>query len=483
MERIGKYAIQRKIGSGSFGTVFLGRDEALDRLVAIKVPLVENANPTDSETVKSHAQFLSEARAAAQIKHPFVCEIYEVGEADGLPYFVMPFIESTLADEIVANKVYPPETALARARDIALGLDAAHSAGIIHRDLKPANVLLNKADQRVLIIDFGIAKRTDATATTSVLGTPLYMSPEQWHPKVGQKITPQTDLYSLGAILYQMLTGSPPFTCDGPAVSLGLLVVMDPARPPSTVNPRISSRYDALCLRALEKAPADRYPSAKAFAEALDRALQQHPDPIPPPPPKYTPAEENYKVGMEYYHGIGVRTDFSKAGEYFKTAAALDYAPAQAFLGYLYENGIGVATDGQKAFIWYEKAAARGNAHGLHNLGVLYRHGRFVARDFAKARELFEKAAAKGYAPALANLGSLYEHGYGVGRDSAKARELYEKAAAKGDMTGQAFLAELLENGKGGLKDVARALELYRKAAKQGLQYAKDALKRLGQPE
>ena len=482
--RIGRYEIVAELGSGQFGRVYRGYYRDLDRDVAIKVPV--DANPTP----ELRDLFLQEARAAAKVKHQFVCEIYEVGEEGNRPYIVMPFIESgTLADELLRTPLPPIEVALTRTRDIALGLEAAHRKGLLHRDIKPANVLFDTENQRVLLTDFGLAKLIDATASRAIRGTPLYMSPEQWHPEGGQKPGPASDVYSLGCILYQMLTGVTPHQCpDGNVFALGFAVLNTPIRPPSAVNPRVGTQFDDLCMKALKRGAAERFTSAKAFADGLDAKLLSDRvgtqlRPTAPSPAQRAQAEADYKRGDDFYFGRGVPKDYAKAREWYEKAAAQNHAAAQADLGFLYENGHGVPKDYAKAREWYEKAAAQNHAPAQFNLGVLYRRGLGVTRDDAKAREWYEKAAAQNHAAAQANLGLLYHNGYGVPKDYAKAREWYEKAAAQNNANGQAYLAELLENGKGGPKDTARALELYRKAAKQGSQYAKDALKRLGQPE
>jgi len=513
--RIGKYEIRAEIGEGQFGRVLRGFDPDLHREVAIKVPRA-------GLTVDSREEFLREARAAAQIKHQFVCEIYEVGLQGVVPYIVMPFIENgTLANRLARTPLLPAPEVLTIVRNVALGLHAAHRKGIVHRDLKPGNILFDEAEERVLITDFGLAKLTDSTMTVSVggspvvKGTPLYMSPEQWRPDPRNPVGPLSDIYSLGVILFQLLTGIPPFVSpDGNIFTLGFMVCADTARAPSTVRPGLDEALDDVCLKALEKAPGNRYGSAKAFADAIGEYLQRVESVTPPASPAEfrAQAEAACQRGKDYYFGRGVPQDYAQARQWFEKAAIQGDAEAQSYLGALYHRGWGVLRDDAKAREWYEKAAAQGHsiaqynlgalydngwgglqdydmarrwyekaaAQGLdeaqNNLGGMYNDGRGIPQDYTKAREWYEKAAAKGHAEAQYKLGALYDNGHGVPQDYTKAREWYEKAAAKGHADAQANLGWLYERGDGVPEDYAIARHWYEKAAEQGHAAAKNDL-------
>ena len=262
--RIGRFEVRALLGEGAFGRVFLAFDAELERQVAIKVPKPEGFTPDMRE------RFIREARATAKIRHPNVCPVYEVGAEGELPYIVMHYqAGTTLAAHLDKWKVLPPLHAVALAQKLALAVAAAHDERVIHRDLKPQNVLFDPTRQLVLITDFGLARiggQATATAAGAVFGTPLYMSPEQARGEV-DSVGPLSDVYSLGIILYRMLTGSVPF--DGGVYEVLIQHNEKQPVPPSVARRGLDPRLDALVLKALAKQPADRYPSAKAFADAL----------------------------------------------------------------------------------------------------------------------------------------------------------------------------------------------------------------------
>src|SRR5262245_39334060 len=275
-ERIGRYQIRRLLGGGGMGVVYLAHDPELDRLVALKVPKL--ASPGAEE------RFLREARAAAAVTHPNLCPVFDAGRADGVLYLAMAYIPGpTLTALVCRDGPLPPPRAAALAAGIAAGMAEAHRHGIIHRDLKPGNVLLNRHGQPV-VTDFGLARRgpggapgTDPdetgyfdprlTRAGAVMGTPAYMPPEQARGDVDQ-IGPASDIYALGAILFDLLTGRPPFQADS-AADLVEKIKGERAVPPSRFRPGLPPKLDAVCLKALAKQPVDRFASMGAFAEAL----------------------------------------------------------------------------------------------------------------------------------------------------------------------------------------------------------------------
>ena len=298
--RIGKFEVRALLGEGAFGRVFLAFDAELERQVAIKVPKPEGL------TTDLRERFIREARATAKIHHPNVCPVYHVGTEVDPPYIVMHYLAgTTLAAHLDKWKVLPPLHAVALAQKLALGMAAAHEKGVIHRDLKPQNVLFDPTRQLVLITDFGLARiggQPTATAAGAVFGTPLYMSPEQARGE-GDQVGPLSDVYSLGIILYRMLTGNVPF--DGGVYEVLIQHCEKAPVPPSAARRGLDPRLDRLCLKALEKKPADRYVSAKAFADALsdymhtgdstawqvsdDTRGRKPANPIPAPAPQVPP--------------------------------------------------------------------------------------------------------------------------------------------------------------------------------------------------
>jgi serine/threonine protein kinase len=263
--QLGRYRLEEQLGQGGMGAVYRAHDTQLGRTVALKVPFLTGPSP---EGVR--ARFLREAQAAAVLAHPNICPVYDLGEIAGVPYLTMAFVRGQpLSRQIDPTRPLPPHQAVALVRKVALALEVAHGKGVIHRDLKPANVLIDERGEPI-VTDFGLARRADAilalTQQGEVLGTPAYMPPEQVNGDV-QAMGPACDIYSLGALLYELLAGRPPFQGDLFAL-IGQITSDDPP-PPSRFRPGLDPRLDALCARALAKQPAERFPSMRAFADAL----------------------------------------------------------------------------------------------------------------------------------------------------------------------------------------------------------------------
>jgi hypothetical protein len=224
------------------------------------------------------ARFRTEAEAVARLQHPGIVQIYEVGEQSGCPYLALEFVGGGSLAEQLDGKPMPTRRAAQLLLDLARAVQHAHEQGIVHRDLKPGNVLLMGTGS-TKIADFGLAKLLGAdqghTHTGAVLGSPSYMAPEQAAGQV-RLIGPATDIYALGAILYELLTGRPPFVGASILETLEQVREHDPA-PPQALQPRVPDDLAAICLKCLEKVPADRYPSAAALADDLDRFLRGEP--------------------------------------------------------------------------------------------------------------------------------------------------------------------------------------------------------------
>ncbi len=436
---IGRYEIRGLLGNGAFGRVFRGYHPDLGREVAIKVPHEEGLTPEFREA------FLREARVCAGLHHPNVCPVHDAGTHGNLPYIVMRFVSGGTLAEVLKRERQTPQSAVSITRKLAMGLDAAHSHGIIHRDLKPANVLYDEANGEVLIADFGLARSVGQTNEASmgvVKGTPLYMPPEQALGRADQ-IGPGSDVYSLGIIFYEMLTGRVPFSGE-----TQWMVLRDhcetPPQPPSAVCPGLDPRLDALCLKALEKKPADRYASAKDFAKALTDYLR---DPKPDLPPAggdlRAQAEAEYHRGTEHVLGNGVPQDYAKARACWERAAARGHAQAQFSLGLLHADGTGVPRDYAIARDWFLKAAAQDHAAAQYRLGALDQNGHGVARDYEGARGWYEKSAARGDTDAQYQLGVLHENGHVGAPNRATARMWYQRASAQHHPQALAALARL----------------------------------------
>jgi len=262
---LGDYELLEEIGRGGMGVVYRAHQRSLGRTVALKMLLRR-----DIASGADLARFRSEAEAAARLDHPGIVSIFEVGESDGLPFYSMRYVEgTTLARQLAAGPLPPREAAALLAR-VADAVQAAHDRGVLHRDLKPSNILIDAAGLPH-VSDFGLAKRIEddqsVTHTGAILGTPCYMSPEQAAGSRGE-VGPSSDVWSLGAILYQMLTGRPPFQASSPMDTLLAVLETDPPAP-RTVIPGVNRDLEMIALKSLQKPQELRYATAGALAADL----------------------------------------------------------------------------------------------------------------------------------------------------------------------------------------------------------------------
>src|SRR6266480_1042815 len=267
------YALLEEIGRGGQGVVYRARQKSLNRIVALKV-----IRP-GQKTTKAHLQrFRIEAEAAARLDNANIVPIYDVGEGDGSYYFSMKLVEGGQLEEVFRRKPIPIRRAAELITKLARTVQYAHERGILHRDIKPGNILLDAKGEPYLT-DFGLARlletESTVTGTLETLGTPSYRGPEQ-ALGTNSQLTSATDVYGLGAVLYHLLTGHPPFAGGTTYETIRLLLETEP-RQPRLWNPKIDRDLSTICLRCLEKDPQRRYPTALALAEDLERWLKHQP--------------------------------------------------------------------------------------------------------------------------------------------------------------------------------------------------------------
>jgi serine/threonine protein kinase len=484
--------------------VYLGTDPELEREVAIKVPKVEELTPEFRES------FLRENRLAAIIQHPNICPVYEVGTDGGFPYIVMRVVPSTLAALLKRLPApMPPKSAAAVARKLALGLTAAHAQKVIHRDLKPANVLYDEANREVLIADFGLARLADQATDASngvPKGTPAYMAPEQARGQA-DKVGPLSDVYSLGVMLYELLTGKVPFTGSVWEVMRDHCETTPPA--PSQVRPGVDPELDAVVAKAMAKHPADRFPGAKAFAQALGdyllaaergggsvplfsmpapepEAKPKGPGAKPPSAPSFevvAPKPKPVPAPVPKPVAVTVDEDDEEdeaAGRPEKPVKRKEKKGKRKKK----KGGVPVAVwagAGAVAVLLLAVAliAGKRKSDAGTRPGPIATGPTEAERKEAERREAEKREAEKKFLQAEADLRAgddLFNGQNGKARDYAKARELYESAAALGNLAAQYKLGQLHAGEHLGAKDEATARKWYTKAAEQGHAGAQNAI-------
>jgi eukaryotic-like serine/threonine-protein kinase len=262
---LGDYELLEEIGRGGMGVVYRAQQLSLNREVAIKM-ILRDRLASDTERIR----FFAEAKATAQLQHPGIVPVFDVGEIDGRPYFAMQFLRGKTLLELITTGQLDQREAARHLEKITRAVQFAHASGILHRDIKPSNILIDESGEARLT-DFGLAKHTDSaeslTRTGVVLGTPTYMSPEQASGRMGE-IGPASDIYSLGSVLYHALTGRPPFSAKSTMDVLLQVLEQDPPNP-RLIDPKIDRDLEMIVVRCLQKPPELRYASAQALADDL----------------------------------------------------------------------------------------------------------------------------------------------------------------------------------------------------------------------
>jgi WD40 repeat protein/tetratricopeptide (TPR) repeat protein len=374
------YDILSELGRGGMGVVYRARQVGLNRVVALKM-ILAGGHAGDPERVR----FRTEAEAVARLQHPGIVQIYEVGEHQGLPYFSLEYCAGGSLERKLAGTPLPAAEAARLVAALARAVQAAHEAGVIHRDLKPANVLLQSSDSKLeiadlkseivnlpsaipKITDFGLAKRLDGTAgqtaSGAIVGTPSYMAPEQAGGK-GQEVGPAADVYGLGAILYECLTGRPPFRAATPLDTV-LQVVSEEPVPPSRLQPKVPRDLETIDLKCLQKEPHKRYAGAGALADDLERFLEGRPVRARP----VTRLERGWKwarrrPALATLLGLLVLAGLSLLGGGLWFTVQLDESRRQAEQHALREQQQRTAADEQRALAEAAERKARAEASRL----------------------------------------------------------------------------------------------------------------------
>ncbi len=434
------YEVLRELGRGGMGVVYQARQLSLKRVVALK--MIRSRTYAGAEEL---ARFKTEAEAVARLAHPNIVQVHEVGECDGHPFFSLEFVEGGSLDKKLAGTPFAAAEAARLAQALARAMHAAHQKGVLHRDLKPANVLLT-ADGTPKVSDFGLAKQLDAdlgqTQSGQVLGTPSYMAPEQAEGRA-RDVGPRTDVYALGAILYEMLTGRPPFKGASMFDTLDLVRTADPV-PPRQLQPKVPRDLETVCLKCLEKEPSRRYASAEELADDLQRFLAQRPVKARPASvaDRATKFVRRNKVLVGGVTAVIVALLFGLVrtrleADRAQTAEQNALGLANEVQGRLAESYVDQARLSQQQGLWteaielYDKALEAGHAQDV-DLKLRKARAWFAVNRPDKAGEVLEELKGRD------DLGDreaevlLFEGDSLLTKDNARAEELIRQAQARG---------------------------------------------------
>ena len=493
-EQILNYRIEGLLGEGGMSRVYLGVEPVTGQKVAIKELLPHLATLDDlRERFRREAQFM------ARLNHPNIVRLIRYEESGNRLLLVLEYIEGINLEEYITNHRGPIPEEEAKELFCQL-LDAfayAHENDLIHRDIKPSNVIITGGNQ-VKVIDFGIARIAGGesgilrTKTGTRIGTVAYMSPEQVR---GHVVDWQTDIYSLGVLLHQMLTGKAPYNLATESeFDVQTKIVKERLPRMRGIYEYISNDMQAIVDKATAKEKSARYRNCNEFMQAIKGKI-----PPPPVPPWWTALDKRVVIGvgvvllflfsLVLFLNSGVPEQWKKqdavkkyeqgkslhdAGSYaeakalFETAAGKGNVNAQYMLGFMYENGEGVTRDYTQAIRWYRLAGVQGSVDAQNNLGEIYYNGKDGTVDYAEAVKWYRPAAERGNMNAQFSLGYMYENSEGVTQDYAEAVKWYRLAGAQGSVESQNNLGEIYYRGKGGTVDYAEAAKWYRPAAESG---------------
>ncbi|HEY9720309.1 MAG TPA: protein kinase [Trichormus sp.] len=514
-----RYVLEEEIGQGGMGAIFKARHIAMDRQVAIKVLLADI-----SKDPQAMMRFQVEARAASILSHPNIITIYEFDITEqGIPFLVMEYLAGfTLHDLLAKRKRLPYEEALPIFTKVCSALGHAHSRNVVHRDLKPSNIMIvedENGESQPKLLDFGIAKlftppgktAMRLTQTGEVFGSPLYMSPEQC---MGQAIDARSDIYSLGCVLYETLTGVPPIQGDN-FLSLVYAHLRDQPLPFSQIAKDfvVPVELEAIVQKSLHKNSAQRQASIKELqseletfsttsnakesnakeSNAKDRSKKievneetQRKIISSDEMDKTYVATENskladlagkaeagdvdaqYELGCFYYDGNVVERNLQLAFYWYAKAADQKFTDAIAWLAVLYRNGEGVEQNNEKAIALFQEGALLNDGYSQFLLADMYQHGCGIDVDADMAAYWYKKAVENNNSLAMNALGFCYETGFGVNADMEKAAQLYLQAAEKGDSQAQNNIGRFYAAGCGIGQNFDEAAAWYLNAALQG---------------
>lgn len=485
----GNYRILKVLGQGGFGITYLAIQVRLDRKVAIKEFFMKNfceRNETTRQVTLGTAgsreivnscrkKFLKEAKHIALLDHPNIIRIIDVFDENSTSYYVMEYIEGGSLENKLGTTGLSMSEATRYIFQVAETLKYIHKKNIAHLDIKPGNIMLNGNDE-IVLIDFGVSKQYDFSTGEQTSVSPVgcssgYAPLEQYEPDGVKDFSPQTDIYSLGATYFKLLTGITPLKAS--KITKDFLQE-------NLIAKGVPTAVISIICKSMEKLKENRFSDVCSFIERLNSislwvddssdkkdeniAYKQNEEGT-----AVMPSQEEIDnwvkniISSEYNTGR-----YKSAFEHFSEYAKMGNATAQLHLGYMYEEGLGVFQDNAKAMEWYRKAAEQGNAEAQNCLGYMYYNGKGVSRDDAKAMEWYRKAADQGEAGAQYHLGEMYKYGRGVSRDDAKAVEWYRKSAEQGNFIAQYYLAEMYYYGRGVSRDYAKTVEWYRKSAEKG---------------
>ena len=485
----GNYRILKVLGQGGFGITYLAIQVRLDRKVAIKEFFMKDfceRNETTRQVTLGTAgsremvnscrkKFLKEAKHIAKLDHPNIIRIIDVFDENSTSYYVMEYIEGGSLSNKLGTTGLSMSEATRYIFQVAETLEYIHKKNIAHLDIKPSNIMLNGNDE-IVLIDFGVSKQYDFSTGGQTSVSPVgcssgYAPLEQYEPDGVKDFSPQTDIYSLGATYFKLLTGITPLNA--------FRITKDFLQEKLKANGVPIAVISIIC-KSMEKLKENRFSDVCSFIEGLNSISLRVDDSSDKKDENIAyklyeegtavmPSQEEIDIWVKNVISGEYNTGrYESAFEHFSEYAKMGNATAQYYLGKMYGDGRGVSRDYAKAVEWYRKSAEQGNADAQCNLGGMYYYGRGVSEDYARAAEWYRKSAEQEDADAQYNLGKMYEYGRGVSQDYAKAVKWYRKSAEQGNAYGQYYLGCMYLFGRGVSRDEAKAVEWYRKSAEQG---------------